>query len=771
MSRRAMNLVGGLSRVQRVLPGLVALAVAVSSASPSAFHAPVTFDAPHVANWVGQKTDFVDYDHDGDVDALTRISFQSFLYLSTNMGNGSFAQNQIGAADSAIFADVNGDGWADIVSASRSTGLQVRLNDHGGWFTNGQTIANADFAPAQALWDVVAADVDHDGDLDLMVSSYRTDQRFNLLVNDGAGNFTMGWQSPFIPGEETHNMAFADMNGDGYADFLAFGGNRDSNIWINNHDGTFTAGLAFSGAQQTWCSGITQNSTVPADVNGDGRMDLLSKEFVWTQVCNDGVYRTSWYENTGNLNSFVRHDIAAATVPNNEFGIAAADLDGDGDVDFVTSNAFDFSSRLASVFENDGAGNFTLGAWVSPTTTVDNQPVISEDMFLHDMNGDGKIDLLTSGYYGGRAFYNITEGITPADSTPPVIAATVTGTLGNNGWYTSDVTVTWTVTDAESAATSTGCGAQTVTADTAGVTFTCAASSTGGAATQSVTIKRDATKPTIAGARTPAANSNGWNNTDVAVSFTCADAQSGMASCVGNTTLSTEGAGQLVTGTATDQAGNQAFADVSPINIDKTAPAVTVTAPANGATFTLNQSVSASYACADALSGSASCVGTVASGAALNTSSVGSKTFTVTSTDAAGNTKTTTVSYQVAYGFTFLAPTAGATVKAGEELDVEFRVTNGAGGSVRNAVATVSVNGGPSLGQAKYDDGKYEFELKTKGLPAGPLTITVTLNDGTTHSIVVVLKAKHTSGDKCDHDLGKNGHRKGDGCEHDRDRD
>jgi hypothetical protein len=83
----------------------------------------------------------------------------------------------------------------------------------------------------------------------------------------------------------------------------------------------------------------------------------------------------------------------------------------------------------------------------------------------------------------------------------------------------------------------------------------------------------------------------------------------------------------------------------------------------------------------------------------------------------------------------------------------------------------VSVNGGPALGRAKYDDGKYEFELKTKGLPAGPLTITVTLNDGTTHSIVVVLKAKHTSGDKCDHETGKNGHHKGDGCEHERDRD
>lgn len=84
------------------------------------------------------------------------------------------------------------------------------------------------------------------------------------------------------------------------------------------------------------------------------------------------------------------------------------------------------------------------------------------------------------------------------DSTPPVIVPTVDGRLAPNGTYTSDVTVTWQVTDPESAVTSrTGCDTARVTADTTGTTFTCTATSSGGTASRSVTIARDATPPVI----------------------------------------------------------------------------------------------------------------------------------------------------------------------------------------------------------------------------------------------------------------------------------
>ena len=84
------------------------------------------------------------------------------------------------------------------------------------------------------------------------------------------------------------------------------------------------------------------------------------------------------------------------------------------------------------------------------------------------------------------------------DSTPPVITPDVSGTLGNNGWYTSDVNVSWTVSDDESAISSTnGCDSTLIDSDTAGTTLTCEATSEGGTNSDSVTIKRDATPPTV----------------------------------------------------------------------------------------------------------------------------------------------------------------------------------------------------------------------------------------------------------------------------------
>jgi hypothetical protein len=150
-----------------------------------------------------------------------------------------------------------------------------------------------------------------------------------------------------------------------------------------------------------------------------------------------------------------------------------------------------------------------------------------------------------------------------ADTTPPVITPTVNGTLGSNGWYTSNITVSWAVVDNESSVTAkNGCDPATVTTDTAGVTFTCSATSGGGTASKSVTLQRDATPPTITGSASPAANANGWNNKAVTVSFTCNDATSGIATCTAPQTLG-EGANQAVSGTATDKAGNTASTPAS----------------------------------------------------------------------------------------------------------------------------------------------------------------------------------------------------------------
>ena len=123
---------------------------------------------------------------------------------------------------------------------------------------------------------------------------------------------------------------------------------------------------------------------------------------------------------------------------------------------------------------------------------------------------------------------------TEADTTPPVITPSITGTLGNNGWYTSDVMVSWATTDAESAISArTGCGSSSVTSDTSGVTFTCSATSEGGISSQSITVKRDATKPTLSfGSAFSRAQWQWMEQNGCVVQLPAGDATSGVASAM-----------------------------------------------------------------------------------------------------------------------------------------------------------------------------------------------------------------------------------------------
>jgi hypothetical protein len=107
-------------------------------------------------------------------------------------------------------------------------------------------------------------------------------------------------------------------------------------------------------------------------------------------------------------------------------------------------------------------------------------------------------------------------------------------------------------------------------------------------ATQSLRLQVDTLPPTITGSQTPAKNSFGWNNTNVDVKFICTDADSGIngvAGCAGDTTLTNDGAGQMVPGDAVDVAGNRSSANYGPVNIDKTKPTLTGAATTNPNAF------------------------------------------------------------------------------------------------------------------------------------------------------------------------------------------
>lgn len=197
---------------------------------------------------------------------------------------------------------------------------------------------------------------------------------------------------------------------------------------------------------------------------------------------------------------------------------------------------------LDSGFSGDGRAIVDLGGLDAASDVV--------------LQADGKI--VTGGGAGNDTVVARFEGTDP-DATPPVITPTVTGTLGGDGWHTSDVGITWAVTDAESAVTaSSGCDPASVTADTVGVMFTCSATSAGGSASVSASVKRDATAPevTVAGGPDDGA-SYMFGSVPAAPTCSASDATSGVtvAGCTVSGYSAAAGS-QAVTSTASDVAGN-----------------------------------------------------------------------------------------------------------------------------------------------------------------------------------------------------------------------
>jgi hypothetical protein len=241
------------------------------------------------------------------------------------------------------------------------------------------------------------------------------------------------------------------------------------------------------------------------------------------------------------------------------------------------------------------------------------------------------------------------------DETSPSITHTQAPPPNGNGWNDSSVTVTFTCTDDRSGIAS--CTDPVTLADeglSQAVTGT-AVDNAGNTATDVASVSIDETDPSISGAATSSPNGAGWYGAPVTVAFTCADALSGIASCPASSILSSDGANKSVSGTAIDAADNSASATVTGINIDQAAPSAIITAPADGASYTVGQVVAAAYACSDSLSGIDSCSGTVPSGTSIDTLTAGTKSFAVTAVDRAGNVTTATVSYSVA------APSSQAT--------------------------------------------------------------------------------------------------------------
>jgi hypothetical protein len=216
-----------------------------------------------------------------------------------------------------------------------------------------------------------SADIDADGDQDIIISQSGTDELLGWLENDG-GDFIDFPQHVISTSFSSFKSILAiDLDQDGDIDLVAVDNVADELLWFEN-DGT---GI-------TWTEHIIQNGTTVegaldldiADIDADGDFDIV--------VAASSTTELYWYENTGSAVTWMEHDtgVAAAGLV---YTIVLGDFDLDGSVDIVY--ATNSGSPFIQILENtNGDGS----AWsISDVLTGSSVTII--DIQAHDLDLDG----------------------------------------------------------------------------------------------------------------------------------------------------------------------------------------------------------------------------------------------------------------------------------------------------------------------------------------------------------------------------------------------
>ncbi|MGA2243795.1 MAG: immunoglobulin domain-containing protein [Verrucomicrobiota bacterium] len=307
----------------------------------------------------------------GGLTAYSGPAFEpTFAGSSSNITVSSFAPAFIlpaGAEPGAtVVGDLDGDGKPDLVICNDQDGTISIYRNLG----TGSTLSGASFAApvilplAGALGRVTLADLDGDGRLDILATDAENNQVSvfqNFCVPGVLSANSFGTRVDCPVGQQPYGLAVRDLNGDGYPDIVT----------ANSGDGTIS---------------VLQNTGSP------------------------GRLITS--------NSFAAHvDFTVGSAPQ---GVALGDLDGDGRPDIAVANV---GAGSLSIFQNlGGAGNITSNSFGPPIDLVTAGG--GEDIAIADVDGDGKPDLLVTGYLPQvlSVFQNLsTPGTITANSFGPRI--------------------------------------------------------------------------------------------------------------------------------------------------------------------------------------------------------------------------------------------------------------------------------------------------------------------------------------------------------------
>jgi hypothetical protein len=343
-----------------------------------------------------------DFNGDGKMDFAVANGGDNNLWLYFGKGDGTFNLpiiRPITLGQSPVWvatADLRGIGKTDlIVVEADSNSVGVFLGNGDGTFTE-QKLALPGSASTLAI-----GDFNHDGKLDIAVPINDENSPDYIVVLPGTGTGTFG--SPIVTpvsryAAEIFWVSGADLNGDGFPDLVLTNSGIDViavQVFLNKGDGTFTAGQVI--AQ----NGVAQNlGSLLFDADEDGNIDALVADsfgMIWFyKGSGDGTFST------------VPTSYGVGDVP---FGMAAADVDGDGHMDVITSGVFvdeqapygAVAGNLTSVLFGDGHGHFG-------PAKVYRGGLSAFSAAVADFNGDGHPDVVAANQDDDSATVFLNDG-------------------------------------------------------------------------------------------------------------------------------------------------------------------------------------------------------------------------------------------------------------------------------------------------------------------------------------------------------------------------
>ncbi len=288
----------------------------------------------------------------------------------------------LGATD-VHAADVDGDGDTDILGAAQLdndiTWWENTAGDGSAWTEH---LIDGDFAGAAAVY---PADVDGDGDTDAIGAA-----TFGSLVSwweNTAGDGSAWTEHTVDTGYSALSVVATDVDGDGDTDIV--GGGYPPLVWWENTVGDGSAwtphviGTVPAGPQ----------SVSVADIDGDGDPDVLRTDEVANNV--------TWWENTaGDGTAWTEHTIDGAV--DGARSAHPVDIDGDGDVDVVGAA---YNAGGISWWENTASDG---SAWTKHT--VDSGVLGPTAIWAADMDADGDSDIVGTGFGDGAMWWENTAG-------------------------------------------------------------------------------------------------------------------------------------------------------------------------------------------------------------------------------------------------------------------------------------------------------------------------------------------------------------------------